>query len=144
MIAGSTPTSESSDELVLDQLALGRDQQHRHLETFAGRIQDLEIELDVVHVEGDVLLGLPSDDLARLRFLHAVHRDLLDDHVAAAHGGDELFGLDAGRGKQPLDRLGDDPGVHDFAFHDRVIHDLGEGDLGERGAVAAVRNRQPA
>ena len=53
-------------QLDLDQLTLGRDQQHRHLQTLAGRIQDLEIQLDVVHVEGDVLLGLPPDDLAGL------------------------------------------------------------------------------
>ena len=49
-------------------------------------IQDLEVELHVLHVERHVLLGLPADHLAGLRLLHAVHRDLLDDHVAAADG----------------------------------------------------------
>ena len=52
--------------LVIHQLALGRDEEHGHLESLALGIQDLEIELDVVHVERHVLLGFPADDLAGL------------------------------------------------------------------------------
>src|SRR4026208_1847068 len=40
---------------------------------------------------------------AGLGLLHPVHGDLLDDHVTAADGGDDLLGLDAGGGQQPLD-----------------------------------------
>jgi len=50
-------------------------------------IEDLEVELHVVHVEGTCLLGLPADDLAGLGLPHPVHGDLLDDHVPAADGG---------------------------------------------------------
>ena len=90
MMLGCEADVGQQRQLVLHQLALGRHQQHRHLEAFALGIEDLEVELDVVHVERHVLLGLPADDLARLGFLHPVHGDLLDDHVAAADGGHDL------------------------------------------------------
>ena len=93
---------------MLHQLALGGDQEHGHLEALALGIQDLEVELDVVHVERHVLLGLPADHLAGFGLLHPIHVDLLDDHVAAADGGHDLLGLDAGGGQQALDGLGDD------------------------------------
>ena len=138
MTLASSPTSESRRLLVLDQLPLGGHQEHRHLEAFAVGIEDLEVELDVVHVEGDVLLGLPADDLAGLAFLHPVHRDLLDDHVTAAHGRDDLLGLDAGGGEQALDGLGHDAGVHDLALDDGVVHHGRERDLGEHRLARAV------
>ena len=94
--------------LVLDQLPLGGDQQHRHLEPLAVRIQDLEIELHVLHVERNVLLGLPADHLAGVRLFHPVHLDLLDDHVAPADRDHHLLGLDPGRGQETLDGIRDD------------------------------------
>src|SRR5256885_5788465 len=63
-----------------------------------------------------VLLGLPTDDLARLRLFHPVHRDLLDDHVATADRGDDVLRLETGGGKQPPHRLRHDPRVHDLAL----------------------------
>ena len=125
-------------EFGLDQLALGGDEQHGHLETLALGVQDLEVELHVVHVERHVLLGLPADDFARLRLLHPVHRDLLDDHVAAADRGDDLLGLDAGGGHEAFDGVGHERGVHDLALDDRVAHDGSEGDLGEDRFAGAV------
>jgi hypothetical protein len=96
-------------DLVIHQLPLGGDQQHGHLEALALGIEDLEIELDVVHVERHVLLRFPADHLARLGLLHPIHADLLDDHVTTAHGGHDLLGLDAGGRHEVLDRLGDEP-----------------------------------
>ncbi len=129
--AGREADIGEQGDLVLDQLALGGHEEHGHLQAFAFGIEDLEIELHVVHVERHVLLGFPADDFAGLGFLHPIHRDLLDDHVAAADGGDDLLGLDAGRRHEALDGLGHDAGVHDFALDDRVVHHRGERDLGQ-------------
>ena len=115
--------------LVLDQLALGGHEQHGHLQPLAVGIEDLEIELHVFHVERDVLFGFPANHFAGLRFLHPVHLDLLDDHVAAADRGHDLLGLDPGGGEETLDGIRDDARVHDFAFDDRVVHDARIGDF---------------
>jgi hypothetical protein len=74
---------------VVYQLALGRNQQHGHLEPFALRVQDLKIELHAVHVERHVLLGLPANDLAGFGLSHAIHRDLLHDDIPPADRGDD-------------------------------------------------------
>ena len=128
-------------QLVLHQLALGGHQEHGHLEPFRLGIQDLEIELHVVHVERHVLLGLPADHLAGLGLFHPVHGDLLDDHVPAADGADDLLGLDAGGGHEPLDGLGHDGRVHDLALDDGVVHHRGERDLGQDRPARGVRDR---
>ena len=46
-------------QLGFDQLALGGDEQHAHLEPFRIRVEDLEIQLDRLHVERHVLLSFP-------------------------------------------------------------------------------------
>ena len=51
---------------LLHQLPLGGHQQHVHLQPLRLRVQDLEVELHALHVEGDVLLGLPADHLPRV------------------------------------------------------------------------------
>ena len=53
-------------DLRLDQLALGGDEQHAHLDAVAVGIENLEVELDRFHVERHVLLGFPAHQLARL------------------------------------------------------------------------------
>jgi hypothetical protein len=126
--------------LVLDQLALGRHQVHGHLEPLTLGVQDLEVQLHVVHVEWNVLLGLPADHLAGVGFLHPIHRDLLDDHVAAADGGYDVLGLDAGRRQALLDGLGHDTGVHDFPLDDRVVTDRGKRDLRQYRTTSGVRD----
>ena len=126
---------------MLDQLALGGHEEHGHLEPFGLGVEDLEIELHVVHVERNVLLGLPADDLAGLGLLHPVHRDLLDDHVAPADGGDDLFRLDARGGHESLDRFGHEGGVHDLALDDGIVHDGGERDLGEDRSARGMGDR---
>src|SRR5216117_1075587 len=83
------------------------------------------VELAVGHVERHVLLSLPADHLARVRLLHPIHLDLLDDHVPPPDGGDDRPVLHPGRGKQPPDRLSDDAGVHDLALDDGVGRHLG-------------------
>ena len=73
--------------LRLDQLALGGDEEHAHLEAVGVGIEDLEVQLHRLHVERHVLLGFPAHQLARLLLFHALDLDFLDDHVAAADGG---------------------------------------------------------
>ena len=82
-------------ELRFHQLALGRDQQHLHLQAVAVGIEDLEVELDVLRIERHVLVRFPADHLARLGLLHPIHLDLLDDHVAPAHGDHDFLRLES-------------------------------------------------
>src|SRR5439155_1693420 len=93
--------------------------EHVHLEALGVRIEDLEVELHVRHVERDVLLGLPADHLAGVSFFHSVHLDLLDDHVPPADRRHHGPLLDPGGGKESPDRLRHDSGVHDLA-RDRI------------------------
>jgi hypothetical protein len=79
-----------------------------------------------------------TDQLARLLLLHTVDLDLLDDHVAAAHGGDDGLGLRAGAGERGADRVGDDAGVHDLALDDRIREQRRDRHLHELGLAAAV------
>jgi hypothetical protein len=83
-------------QLGFDQLALGRDEQHAHLDAVVVGIEDLEVQLHRLHVERHVLLRFPAHQLTRLLLLHALDLDLLDDHVATAHGGHDLLALDVG------------------------------------------------
>ena len=130
-IAGLEAGVGEHAQLGLDQLALGGDEQHAHLHAVAIGIEDLEVQLHRLHVERHVLLRFPAHQLARLLLLHALDLDLLDDHVAAADGGDDLLRLDAGRGERALDRLGDDAGIHHFAFDDGVGEQRRDRDLDE-------------
>src|SRR6185503_20915774 len=128
---GGEPRLGEQRHLVLNQFTFGGDQKHGHLEPFAGGIQNLEVELDVLHIEGNVLLRLPTDHLAGFSLAHAIHRDLLDDHVASTHRDHDLLGLDSCGSHQALDRVGHDPGVHDHNLDDRVVHHAGVSHLGE-------------
>ena len=135
---GLEPDVGQERHLVVHQLALGGHQEDGHLQAVALGIEDLEVELHVVHVEGHVLLGLPADDLAGLGLLHPVHADALDDDVAAPHGGHDLLALDARRGEEPPDGVGHQPRVHDLALDDRVVHDRRVGHLREHRLPAPV------
>jgi hypothetical protein len=112
----------------VDQLAFGGNEEHVHLQPLGVRIEDLEVQLDVGHVEGDVLLRFPADHVTGFPLAHPVHLDLLDDHVPPADRRDHPFGLDPGGGKEAPDRLRDDAGIHDFSLDDGVRRDFGRGD----------------
>jgi hypothetical protein len=88
----------------VDDLLLGRDEQDLHL-TWTGLFIDyLEINADLVHPEGDVLLGLPVDGLPRLGFGHLFHGDATDDHASSGNSGVHRLGLDARLGDCVSDR----------------------------------------
>ena len=63
--------------------------------------EDLEVEVHLVDVERDVLLGLPADRLVELLAGHARQADLLHDHRVAGDRGRDLLGLDAARSRSP-------------------------------------------
>ena len=113
----------------LDQLPLGRHQEDAHLQPLGLGVEDLEVQLDVRHVERHVLLRLPADDLPGVRLLHPVHLDLFHDHVPAPDRRDDGLLLHSGGGKQTPDRLGDDPRVHDLTLDDGVCCHLSRGHL---------------
>ncbi len=84
-------------------------------------LEDLVVEVDVVDVERDVLLGFPVDRLGQLGLAHHRQADALDDHgVTRQRGRDRRRGLDPAALEQPLDRLRDQLGVHDRAVDDRL------------------------
>jgi hypothetical protein len=66
-----------------------------------------------------VLLGLPVDRLLRVLGRELVHRDLLHDHGAPAHRGDDVAVADAARLEQVRDRVRHQLTVHDLAVDDR-------------------------
>ena len=111
---------------------------HAHLEAIGVGIEDLEIQLDRLHVERNVLLGFPSHQLARLLLLDALDLNFLNDDVASADGGDDRFRRHAGAGERGLNRLGDDARVHDFAFDDGVGEQRRDGHANELGLALRV------
>ena len=85
-----------------------------------------------------MLLRFPANQLARLRFLHTVDLNFLDDHVASADGGHDALALDAGGGERGANRVGDDAGIHHFTFDDRIGEQRCDGDLHELRVAATV------
>ncbi len=100
-------------------------------EAIGGGIENLKVELDRLHVEGDVLLRFPANELTRLCFLHTIDLNFLDDHVAPTDGGDDALPLDAGGTERGANRVGDDAGIHHFTFDDRVCEQRCDRDLHE-------------
>ena len=85
--------------------------------------EDLVVEVDVLDVEGDVLLGLPGDGLGQFGLGHGRQRDLLDDDGGARERGGDLRGLDAAALEEPPDGVGDGRAVDDGAVDDGVGRD---------------------
>jgi hypothetical protein len=112
--------------------------QYAHLEALAIGVEDLEVEFDRFHVEGNVLFRFPSHQFPCLRVLDAFDRDLLDDDIASADGGDDVFRLDA-RGFDGLSNgFHHHAVVHDFTVNNRGVMKRGDDDLGEDRSGAAV------
>ena len=96
--------------VVGDLFLLRRDQQDVHRPLAAGgvaRVENLVVEVDVLDVERDVLLGLPVDRLGQLRLGHHRQRDLLDDDGVARQRRGDVLRLDAAAVEQAADGVGD-------------------------------------
>ena len=117
---GLEPGIAEDAYLRLDELSLCGDEEHAHLEPFGIGVEDLEVQLHRLHVEGHMLLRFPSHQLARLLLFDAFDLDFFDDDIATTDGGHDMLRLDSGRGQRRLDRFGDDAGVHDLALDNGV------------------------
>src|SRR5690606_20517237 len=95
-------------------------QQHAHLRPLLLWVENLEVQLNAFHVEGDVLLGFPVEDLPRVRLRQAIHPNLLDDHVPTAHRSGDPARLHPEGLDHFLDGVHHRPRVHDLSLDDRV------------------------
>ena len=123
---GRLPGLRDHVGVVGDLVLLRRDEQHFHaaLRVLPGPgIENLVIEVDVLDVERDVLLGLPVDRLGELGFGHRRQGDLLDDHGIAGQRGDDVLRLELLVGKEAADGVGHGAAIDDGAVDDAVGRD---------------------
>jgi hypothetical protein len=98
--------------IALDLVFFRGDEQKVHLPGFGPFSQDLVVDLDVLDVEGDVLLGLPLDLLGELGGRHHRDRDLADDHALAGDRHGAFLLPDFRVLERAAERLDDGPLVH--------------------------------
>ena len=113
------PHLRDDARVVADLVLLDGHEQDVH-RLAARRIEDDVVEVDVVDVEGDVLLGFPADRLGQLLGRHRRKGDLLDDDGVAGEGRAEVVVADGEGRDHPVDRVDDQGGVHDGAVDDRL------------------------
>ena len=83
-------------------------------------IENLIVEVDVLDVEGDVLLGLPIDGLRQLRLRHDRQADLLDDDGVARQRGGDVLRFEGLVGEEAADGVGHGGAVDDGAVNNAV------------------------
>ena len=105
--------------VVADLVLLHRDQKDVH-RVARPRFEDNVIEVDVVDVERDVLLGLPADRLRQLFGGHRGKADLLDDDGVARKGGPEVLIAHVRRRNEPVDRVDHEGRIHDRPIDNRL------------------------
>jgi hypothetical protein len=128
--------------VVADLVFLRGDQQHFHaalILTGAG-LEDFVIEVDVLDVERDVLLGLPVDRLREFSLGHRRQGDLLDDHRIARQRCRDVFGLEPLVAEQAADRIRHGAAIDDGAVDDAVGGD--RLDAHRRDAISLARGFQ--
>ncbi len=84
------------------------------------RIENLVVEIDVLDIEGDVLLRFPVDGLGQLRLGHDGKADLLDDDRIPREGRRDFLRLERLVLEEAADGVGDGGSVDDGAVHDAV------------------------
>jgi len=132
---GVQPGLADDLDVVVDQVLLGRDEEHVHLPLLRIRRQDLEVEVDLVHVERDVLLGLPLDLPLELLATHLREVDPLDDDRMTGHGGGDVLAPDTTVGDRLANRLDDRARIQECALDDRLGS---ERRLSERAEIEAL------
>ena len=104
----------------VDVLLLGRHEQHVHLAALGPLAQHLVVDLDVLDVVGDLLLGLPVDLLVELGVGHHRERHLLDDDGVPGDRQRHLAALDLVLVEELVEPLDDGRGVLHVAVDDRL------------------------
>jgi hypothetical protein len=108
-------------DVVVYEVALHSDEEDVHLgRVFLQRADHLEIDPDVLDVEGDVLLHLPLDRLLQLFRGGRGENYFLDDHGMAGKRGGDLLLLHLELAEGGLDPFDYRDVVHDRPVHDRV------------------------
>ena len=128
--------------VVVDQVLLRRDQQDLHLAVVVAAAEDLEVEVHLVHVERDVLLGLPADLLVELLAAHRGKAHLLHDHRVPRHRGGDVLRLDLPVVDRLADRLGDRARVQERALHDRLGGNARDAEMRQLEAAGAALHRE--
>ena len=117
--------------MLVDDLTFRGDQQDLHLPVARVLVEDLEIEADVLELEGDVIRRLHLQKEPNLLVLHLVHQQPLDDDRAAGDGAHAVGLVDPGLEEGLLDALEEQVPVHDLAFNDRLGRQLDNSVFGE-------------
>ena len=94
----------------------------------AAGVEHLVIEVDVLDVEGDVLLRFPVDRLGQVLLGHHRQADLLDDDGAARQRRHDILRLELRRLECAAYRVGHRAGVDDRAVDDAVGRQRFDGD----------------
>jgi hypothetical protein len=124
--------------VVLDLVSLGGYEEQIHLAGLGPLAQNFVVDLDVLDVEGDVLLGLPLDLLGELGRGHHRHGDLADDDGLARDAHRHILGLDFLVLEEPRQGLADSAAVHDVAVDDGLRRKRGETEPHELEPLTAV------
>ena len=98
--------------------------------------ENLIVEVDVLNIERDVLLGLPVNGLRQLGLRHDRQADLLDDDGVAGERGGNFLGLERLVAEQTADGVGDGAAVDDRAVDDAVGRDWLEAERDDLVALA--------
>src|SRR5438105_313224 len=137
---GNEPRLRDHRGVVVDHVLLGGDEEDVHLPrsgVLLGGGEDLDVDVHVLDVEGDVLLRLPLDALLELVAGHAGHGDLLDDHAVARDPDGHLAVLQLELADQLPDPLDDGGRVHQGAVDDGLGRQRRDAEGVERVAAFA-------
>ena len=105
--------------ILADQFLPRRDKQDLHLaRVVPGIIEKLHIDVHIVDVERDVLLGLPLDRLLELFHRHEREVDPLDDDRVPRNRNHGFLGLHPRLVHKSSDCINDGPRVHHSAIDD--------------------------
>jgi hypothetical protein len=123
------PAGLDDVRVALDLALLDRDQHDLELRPILP--EDLEVDVDVVDVERDVLLGLPANRLAQLALRHLRQVDALGDHGPPGNADHRLRRLDAALDQRLADRLLHGVRLLDFTALDGPGRHVGDAEASE-------------
>ena len=124
--------------IVVNLVALGSHQQQIHLAGVRPPAQDLEVDLYVLDIERDMLLGLPVDLLVELVLRHHGNGDFPNDNALSRDAEGNLTLPDLRFLARTVKRLDDDAGVHHLAVYDGLGRQRGEAEADQHGPLARV------